>query len=95
MAVLVTAWLVEPLSLESSPPLPGDFHTVPNDWEFFAMGKIEGSAPPTLSEAEAKWLKDIGLGELRGPGAWATYDKGPQPSRASAAPAPSGSVQTQ
>ena len=86
LAVLVTAWLVEPMSLASPPPVPGDLHTPPDDWEFFAMGQIEGSTPATLSPAEAKWFQDMGLDELRGPGAWVTYEKSSSPSRAPCKP---------
>jgi len=86
LAVLVTAWLVEPMSLASPPPVPGDLHTPPNDWEFFAMGQIEGSTPATLSPAEAKWFQDMGLDELRGPGAWVNYEKSSSPSQAPCKP---------
>ena len=75
LAVLVSAFLVEPMSLASDPPLPGALYSEPNDWELYGEGKIEGSAPPKISSSDADWLRSLGLDELRGPGAWATYEQ--------------------
>jgi hypothetical protein len=69
------------------PPLPGDTHRRPNDWEVYLGGMIEGSAPPPLSESESDWLRKMGFGDLRGPGAWATYGEEVQESRATLRPA--------
>jgi pilus assembly protein CpaC len=87
LLVLVTASLVEPLSIEGKPPLPGDDHVSPNDWEVFAEGRIEGStATPGISLDESAWLRDSGLDHLRGVGAWATYDRPGAISRAALQP---------
>ena len=73
LVILVTASLVEPLSLANTPPLPGGTHTAPNDWELYVEGRIRGKEPAKLDPASAQWLKDMGLDQLVGPGAWATY----------------------
>lgn len=89
LVVLVTATLVEPQSLASMPPLPGEAHVPPNDWELYAEGRIEGKTAGRLSADDAARLKAMGLDRLVGPGAWATYEQEPAPSRATpAAPAP-------
>jgi pilus assembly protein CpaC len=75
LVVLVTASLVEPMSLATTPPLPGFLHTDPNDWELFTMGRIEGKEPAKIDPDSAKYLKKIGLDRLMGPGAWDSYDK--------------------
>jgi Flp pilus assembly secretin CpaC len=75
LVVLTTAWLVEPLSTADSPPVPGVLHSMPNDWELYLEGRIEGSAPPKLSDADARWLEELGLDELTGPGAWVRHDE--------------------
>jgi len=80
LVVLVTASVVEPMSLASSPPLPGELHRPPNDWEFYAMGQIEGSTPAEVSASQAAWLRKSGLDRLLGPGAWVKYDAPPPPS---------------
>jgi pilus assembly protein CpaC len=85
LVVLVTASLVEPMSVTPSPPLPGEADSIPNDWEFYALGKLEG-APVVTSPAMAAWLKSSGLDRLRGPGAWARYDA--PPAEATTQPAP-------
>lgn len=73
LVILVTASLVEPLSLANTPPLPGATHTVPDDWELYLEGRISGKEPAKLDPASVQWLKDMGLDQLVGPGAWATY----------------------
>ena len=45
LVVLVTASLVEPLSLAERPPVPAEFHVVPNDWEVYSLGRVEGRGP--------------------------------------------------
>lgn len=82
LVVLVTASLVEPLSTAQSPITPGDNHVIPNDWELYGLGKIEGQGSGTIVPADAEWMRNLGLEHLKGPGAWTTYE---QP----AAPAPS------
>jgi len=73
LVILVTAALVEPMSLANTPPLPGATQTVPDDWELYLEGRIEGRQPAKLDPASAQWLKDMGLDQLVGPGAWACY----------------------
>lgn len=75
LVVLVTASLVEPLSLACPPPLPGVTHVEPNDWEFYAGGMLEGRAAPKLSPSDAAYFQELGLDQLHGPGAWAAYDQ--------------------
>jgi pilus assembly protein CpaC len=81
LVVLVTANLVDASSEAERPPLPGDLHVTPTDWELYAEGKIDGEAPPYLAPADASMFKSEGLDQLHGPGAWATYDAQPGPSQ--------------
>jgi pilus assembly protein CpaC len=74
LVILVTAELVEPLSLAEMPPLPGFMHVEPNDWEFYIQGQLEGRRPISITPAESEWLSELGLDELDGPGAWDSYD---------------------
>jgi pilus assembly protein CpaC len=77
MMVLVTASLVEPTSTDLNPAVPGSFHDVPNDWELYVDGRIEGRTKARLAPAQQDRLKRMGLDGLRGPGAWASYDSMP------------------
>jgi len=90
LVLLVTASLVEPGSLKAHPLLPGSLHTAPNDWELYALGRIEGRTAGKLSPADAEMLRQTGLGRLRGPGAWASYETKPPeaPDSTPVAPAP-------
>ena len=74
LVVLVTAALVEPLSEVVYAPLPGEEHVPPTDWELYVNGSLEGKAPPRLDPQQAQWLKEHGLDQLEGPGAWAVHD---------------------
>ncbi|MHC4186647.1 MAG: type II and III secretion system protein family protein [Planctomycetota bacterium] len=74
LVILVTATLVEPLSLTSMPPLPGSLHVDPNDWEFYIEGQIKSERPASITSDDAEWLTELGLDELAGPGAWDSYD---------------------
>jgi pilus assembly protein CpaC len=74
LVILVTASLVEPLSVAAVPPLPGATFTPPDDWELYLEGRIEGQGPAKLDPASREWLKQRGLDELVGPGAWDTYE---------------------
>lgn len=74
LVVLVTASLVEPMSLATTGPLPGFLHNEPNDWEFYIDGKLEGEEPAKIDPDNAKLLKQMGLDSLVGPGAWDSYD---------------------
>lgn len=74
LLVLVTADLVEPLTTVTKPPVPGDLHVEPSDWELFVEGKTEGRVgertplPPEATHLDPEVLK-----QLQGPGGWATY----------------------
>jgi pilus assembly protein CpaC len=46
MVVLVTPQLVEPLDPQQVPPPPGALMTEPNDYELFALQKLEGEPMP-------------------------------------------------
>lgn len=80
LVVLATVSLVEPLSITNRRPLPGDLHERPSDWELYANGRIEGRVPESRSEAHAEWLREHGLDNLKGPGAWQSQIKTPPPS---------------
>ena len=75
MVVLVTASLVEPMSLAETGPLPGDLYNEPNDWELYIDGKIEGKEPAKIDPKTAESLRQMGLDRIKGPGAWDYYDK--------------------
>jgi len=75
LVVLVTASLVEPMSLAETPPLPGFLHTDPNDWEFYLEGRLEGKEPAKIHSRDAEWLKQMDLDQLMGPGAWDSYNE--------------------
>ena len=75
LVVLVTASLVEPMSVASPPPVPGFLYTDPNDWEFYIEGRMEGKKPAEVSPEDARLLKQMGLDQLVGPGAWDSYNK--------------------
>ena len=77
LVLLVTASLVEPESMSNNPPVPGATHVPPSDWELYAGGKIEGSRTNKLSPADQKWMQEAGFQNLRGSGAWATYQTEP------------------
>lgn len=86
LIILVTAVLVEPMSLAEAPPLPGFLHSEPNDWEFYIDGKIDGAEKPKLCPADAEWMRQMGLDNLIGPGAWDYYDNPAAPSKADIEP---------
>ncbi|MGB2864082.1 MAG: type II and III secretion system protein family protein [Sedimentisphaerales bacterium] len=75
LVILVTASLVEPMSLDGAPPLPGFLHSDPNDWEFYLEGRLEGKEPAKIDSRDAEWLKQMNLDRLMGPGAWDSYNK--------------------
>jgi pilus assembly protein CpaC len=74
LVILVTASLVEPMSEGFVPPLPGSTHTDPNDWELYVEGRVQGRKPAPLDPDSAEWLREMGLSDLVGPGAWDTYE---------------------
>jgi pilus assembly protein CpaC len=71
LVVMVTAELVEPLDDGMDRPVPGDLHQTPNDWELFGEGKLSGATD--LGNPLAR-LRALGLGSLKGPGAWRRSD---------------------
>jgi len=75
LVMLVTAELVEPMSLATAPPLPGFLHTAPSDWELYGKARIESEEPAKIDAANAQWLEKMGLTELFGAGAWDSYGK--------------------
>ena len=88
LVILVTASLVEPMSLAEAPPLPGFLHSDPNDWEFYLEGRLEGKEPAKINSNDAEWLKQMNLDQLVGPGAWDSYNEPISSSRAGRASNP-------
>jgi pilus assembly protein CpaC len=86
MVVLVTADLVEPMSVAQAPPVPGFMYKIPNDWEIYIDGRLEGKEPARINSADADWLRQMGLDKLTGPGAWESYGSSGAPSQADIAP---------
>lgn len=85
LLLLVTANLVEPVSDLTTPPLPGQTHVEPSDWELYVEGRSEGRIPPRVPAEDAEWMKKMGLDRLKGPGAWMSYGQPPAASTARAA----------
>jgi pilus assembly protein CpaC len=54
LLVLVTPYLVTPMSPDQVPPLPGADLKDPTDWEFYLKNKIEGQKDPTY-RSTANW----------------------------------------
>jgi pilus assembly protein CpaC len=92
LVVLVTASLVEPMSLDEVPPVPGFLHSDPNDWEFYLEGRLVGKEPAKIHSRDADWLKKMNLDQLKGPGAWDSYSKPVYSSRADRMPNPNTEV---
>jgi len=86
LVVLVTATLVEPLSDKAVPPLPGDLHVPPNDWEFFLQGRIEGDIWEKTSPDRGAGLNVGAFKRLRGPGAWDRHYREPSGNRSLTSP---------
>jgi Flp pilus assembly secretin CpaC len=82
LVILVTASLVEPMSLAEAPPVPGFLHSDPNDWEFYLEGRLEGKEPAKIHSHDAEWLRKMDLDQLKGPGAWDSYNEPVSSSRA-------------
>ena len=87
LLVLVTASLVEPVSQITLPPLPGETHTDPTDWELYFMGSL-GGKPRHVSNGTAspspQGNPNLGFERLKGPGAWMSYGQTPAVGAASA-----------
>jgi pilus assembly protein CpaC len=82
LLVLATVELVEPLSIDQDRPVPGDQHIEPSDWELYSQGRLHGERKAPVSPSQSQTLKEMGLDDLRGPGAWDRHDLPPAPSRA-------------
>lgn len=82
LLIIVTANLVEPVSDLNLPPVPGDEHIEPTDWELYIEGRSEGHVPARCPADEAAYMKKMGLDRLKGPGAWMSYGKPPATSTA-------------
>lgn len=83
LLVLVTASLVEPLSMATVPPMPGDSDASPSDWELYAEGRLWGERSSSgASFSDQKWMQEMGLDGLKGPGAWMSYGQSPAVSMA-------------
>lgn len=77
LVVLVTASLVEPTSSTADMPVPGSLHDVPEDWELYIDGRLDGATPPSLAPVDRQWFHDRGLNRLQGPGAWERHNQSP------------------
>jgi len=75
LVILVTASLVEPMSVAQTPPLPGAIYTAPDDWELYLEGRLESKKPAKLDPTSVQWLREMGLDQLVGPGAWDSYEQ--------------------
>lgn len=53
LVILVTPELVDGMQPDQVPPVPGQFHTDPNDWELFGLGMVEGQPAPDTSDDSA------------------------------------------
>ncbi len=87
LVILVTASLVEPMSEASAPPLPGITYKAPDDWELYVEGRIESKEPARIDPDSQKWLQEMGLDQLVGPGAWDNYENQSYPEAARSAEA--------
>jgi pilus assembly protein CpaC len=76
LVVLATATLVEPLDHNPNRLVPGDLYEVPNDWELYLQGRIEGMIWESSSSPDGARINQSVLKKLKGPGAWATYHQG-------------------
>ncbi|MCG3136429.1 MAG: hypothetical protein HJJLKODD_00262 [Phycisphaerae bacterium] len=53
LVILVTPELVSPMNPDQVPPLPGDSHRDPNDWQFFGLGMDDGYDHQTIQDEES------------------------------------------
>jgi pilus assembly protein CpaC len=81
LVVLVSIDLVEPLSSDALPPLPGSAHVPPTELELYGQGMIEGPTPAHTALDQELWRGKLGLGRLHGPNAWASYELPPGEAR--------------
>ena len=77
LVVLVTASLVEPLSIAGDPPLPGVLDMPARRLGTLRRRTDRGRKTATLSSYESAWLTKLGFDQLEGPGTWETYEQGP------------------
>lgn len=75
LLVLVTPSLVEPMSTSAEPPLPGAESAPPSDWELFFQGRLSAKDPAKPLPGTARWMEELGLDDLEGPGAWASHSE--------------------
>ena len=73
LVVLVRATLVEPLSLASNVPLPGDMHVPPTDKELYLEGRLEHKPSYEVDPPDAAWRQAVGIEGLKSPGVWSRY----------------------
>jgi len=73
LVVLVRATLVEPLSLASDVPVPGDMHVPPTDYELYGEGRLEHKPSYEVDPPDAAWRQALGIEDLKSPGVWARY----------------------
>lgn len=57
LVILVSPEVVCGLNPDQVPPVPGEFHRHPNDWEFYFLGQLEGEPVPPLDVTPAKALE--------------------------------------
>ena len=57
LVILVSPEVVAGLNPDQVPPVPGEFHRTPNDWEFYFLGQIEGEPVAPLDVTPAKALE--------------------------------------
>ncbi|UCG34172.1 MAG: type II and III secretion system protein family protein [Phycisphaerales bacterium] len=57
LVILVSPEVVSGLNPDQVPPVPGEFHRHPNDWEFYFLGQLEGEPVPPLDVTPARALE--------------------------------------
>lgn len=74
LVILVTPSLVEPVSYNELPPLPGSEYVPPTDWELMGLGQIFHMEDSDNPDPDA-------LTELKGPGAWDSHREEEKPAK--------------
>jgi pilus assembly protein CpaC len=84
LLILVTPEIVRPMDADEVPPVPGHEVTVPNNCEFFKLGKTEGCPDPNVYQAAP-----FGTGQSAGvPIGFQLFNSGPAAPAAGSNPAP-------